>query len=286
VLTCFNLGKIDVFRDQGRQTERVRNFFGEIGDRIVVDGGEAVRRVFLWPIQDRLLEYPGRVLGLLALVLLVAGATTAALLAGAPHSSKTAVAIETAAPRSPLPQVKRAAGQTAPTLHGARPAFKAAGDGSSTAAAKAASSSAAKPAAAASAPAADATISSKPKARTSTPAPAPSGPPAGPAAIAVAHQFADAFVVYETGGEKSQVRKVLAETATPQLSRSLLHRPPRLPAGMKVPKAKVLNIVAGPSQGHVYSVSVSLLRVGVTSELRLAMEPVKHEGWRVANVLG
>ena len=40
----------------------------------------------------------------------------------------------------------------------------------------------------------------------------------------------------------------------------------------KVPEAKVLNIVAGPKHGDVYTLSVSLLRVGVTSELRLDMQ--------------
>ena len=41
---------------------------------------------------------------------------------------------------------------------------------------------------------------------------------------------------------------------------------------MKVPKAKVLNIVAGPRHGDTYTLSVSLLRVGVTSELRIDMQ--------------
>ena len=112
------------------------------------------------------------------------------------------------------------------------------------------------------------------------------GPAAGAKAIAVARDFSSAFVVYETGGEKSEVRKVFATTATPELSKALLKRPPRQPADVKVPKAKVLNIVPGPSQGGVYTVSVSLLRVGVTSELRLEMEKLKDEGWRVTNVLG
>jgi len=53
-----------------------------------------------------------------------------------------------------------------------------------------------------------------------------------------------------------------------------------------VPKAKVLNIVPAPSHGSVYPLSVSLLRVGVTSELRLEMEKLKSQGWRVTNVLG
>ncbi|HEY8501513.1 MAG TPA: hypothetical protein VIL21_02405, partial [Solirubrobacterales bacterium] len=112
------------------------------------------------------------------------------------------------------------------------------------------------------------------------------GPPAGPAAIAVARKFAGAFVVYETGGDQSTVRKAFAATATPQLTKALLKRPPRQPAGVKVPKAKVLNIVPAPSRGEVYPLSVSLLRVGATSELRLEMEQLKNKEWRVTNVLG
>jgi hypothetical protein len=64
-----------------------------------------------------------------------------------------------------------------------------------------------------------------------------------------------------------------------------MKRPPRQPANVEVPKAKVVNVVAGPSHGGVYSVSVSLLRVGLTSELRLDMEKHKDE-WLVTNVLG
>ena len=53
-----------------------------------------------------------------------------------------------------------------------------------------------------------------------------------------------------------------------------------------MPKAKVLNVVPAPSHDRIYPVSVSLLRVGLTSELRLEMEQLKGDGWRVTNVLG
>jgi hypothetical protein len=112
------------------------------------------------------------------------------------------------------------------------------------------------------------------------------GPPAPKAAKKVARRFAEAFVVYEVGGIDTKVRKAFSQTSTKQLSRSLLHRPPRQPASVKVPQAKVVNIVAGPSQGTVYTVSVSLLRVGVTSELRLEMEQGVGKKWQVTNVLG
>jgi hypothetical protein len=112
------------------------------------------------------------------------------------------------------------------------------------------------------------------------------GPPAPKAAKQVARRFAEAFVVYEVGGIDTKVRKTFGQTSTKQLSRSLLHRPPRQPASVKVPRAKVVNVVAGPSKGSVYTLSVSLLRVGVTSELRLEMEQGVGKKWQVTNVLG
>jgi hypothetical protein len=112
------------------------------------------------------------------------------------------------------------------------------------------------------------------------------GPPAPKAAKRVARHFAEAFVVYETGGIDSKVRSAFRHTTTKQLSKALLGRPPRQPATVKVPEAKVVTVVAGPSKGSVYEVSVSLLRVGVTSELRLAMEQGPGKKWQVTNVLG
>lgn len=113
-----------------------------------------------------------------------------------------------------------------------------------------------------------------------------SGPPAPKAAKRVARHFAEAFVVYETGGIDAKVRNGFRRTTTKQLSQALLHRPPRQPAAVQVPRAKVVTVVAGPSRGSVYEVSVSLLRVGVTSELRLQMEQGPSKKWQVTNVLG
>jgi hypothetical protein len=112
------------------------------------------------------------------------------------------------------------------------------------------------------------------------------GPPAPKAAKLVARQFAEAFVVYETGGVDAKVRSNFRHTTTRQLAHALLQRPPRQPATVQVPQAKVVTVVAGPSKGSVYEVSVSLLRVGVTSELRLAMEQGPGKKWQVTNVLG
>jgi hypothetical protein len=113
-----------------------------------------------------------------------------------------------------------------------------------------------------------------------------SGPPAPKAAKRVARRFTEAFVVYEIGDTDAKVREAFGQTSTKQLSRSLLRRPPRQPASVKVPRAKVVNVVAGPSKGSIYTVSVSLLRVGVTSELRLEMEQGVGKKWQVTNVLG
>jgi hypothetical protein len=109
----------------------------------------------------------------------------------------------------------------------------------------------------------------------------------GPAAIDVARRFSGAFVLYETGRGDAEVREALGATASPQLARALLQRPPRLPADVEVPKAKVLNVVPGPRHGDTYTLSASLLRVGVTSELRIDVQrDEKTKEWQVTDVLG
>lgn len=109
--------------------------------------------------------------------------------------------------------------------------------------------------------------------------------PAGPAAMKVARRFAEAFVVYEVGEERARARAAFDETATPELADALAKRPPRLPERVKVPRARVVNLVPGPRRGRAYSVSVSLLRVGVTSELRLELRK-NTDGWLVTDVRG
>jgi hypothetical protein len=257
----------------------------------------ALREHLLWPLEDGLLGLGDRgraaVAGgavVLALGLGIGGFS----LFGSGSSSEPAgtgsVAALTertahSAPVSPAP-----APEPEPTLHGAAPVFKPAGGEEKVGR----SQGVERPAATANTgdPATD-TITSTPAARpadattsTSPTTTAPDGPPAGPAAIAVARKFADTFVVYETGGEETTIRKAFGATATPELTKALMRRPPRQPAGVEVPKAKVLNIVPAPSHGTIYPLSVSLLRVGVTSELRLEMEQLKSKGWRVTNVLG
>jgi hypothetical protein len=266
----------------------------------------ALQRAVIWPLQDRtaLLSGPGRALAgaavLLVAVAAVAGGVTLAGSGGSsdPAPPATAVATKPVPPApAPAPEPEPA---PAATLHGAAPDFKRSGKGGSSevdaaepiqssppataSTGSAASSGSAATGTISSAPAAPADSAEAAAAKASSSAVA--GRPAGPAAIAVARQFAGAFVLYETGGDKTDVRRAFAATASPELTKSLLRRPPRLPANVKVPKAKVLNVVAGPSRAGVYSVSVSLLRVGVTSELRLSMEKLKKDGWQVTNVLG
>ncbi len=110
--------------------------------------------------------------------------------------------------------------------------------------------------------------------------------PAGPVAMKTARRFSEAFVFYEIGKKPARAKAVFGETATEQLAEALQERPPRLPSNGKVPKAKVLNLVAGPRFGKQYTVSVSLLRVGTTSELRITLQKEKDGEWRVAQILG
>jgi hypothetical protein len=278
---------------------RLRDFFGAIGDRVMVDGGDLVRRIgyaliwpferlawgvqrwIVWPIQDRL------AVRLLA-ICVVLGGLAAGAVAALPllESEQPAVsaAVAPSAPESPLARVVEP--EPEPTLQGASPVFEPSGkdERRSKGSAKEAEPAPAAPTADTSSVATD-TISSAPAANAAK-APAVPAAPAGPGAIAVAREFADAFVVYETGGVEPAVRETFGKTATRQLSRALLRRPPRLPANVEVPEAKVVNVVAGPSRGQVFPVSVSLLRLGVTSELRLSMEQHENDGWRVADVLG
>ncbi len=250
------------------------------------------KRVF-WPLEDRATTAgrPARALAGGIAILIAAAVGVAGLIWAAPDGRQNAAPSAEVAATAPSPGEGEApaAKRPEPTLQGAAPVFEPSrpSGASEVNPAKAivspAPSDSTKDASSATADS-DATSSST--ATQSTKAEEIAGRPAGPAAVAVARDFSDAFVVYETGGLDGSVRKAFGETATPELSRALLRRPPRLPANVEVPRAKVLNVVAGPSHDGVYAVSVSLLRVGVTSELRLDMEQLKGKEWRVTNVLG
>jgi hypothetical protein len=255
----------------------------------------------LWPLEDNFALLSDRARGAVTagaavvVVAIVAGVILSSGGGSSPEPAAAQVAVASPPGNFGIPPAPSA---PAPTLHGATPTFEAPAkkqeqDASGVEAAKATETPAAPVSTGAGTSAATEKISSQPSASTATAtssaaaeAAAVPGPEAGAKAVAVARDFSDAFVVYETGGEDSEVRPVFAETATPDLAKALLKRPPRLPADVKVPKAKVLNVVPGPSREGVYTLSVSLLRLGVTSELRLEMEQVKGEGWRVTNVLG
>jgi hypothetical protein len=282
-----------------------------VEDRVVWGAAEGLRRLVeivrwpferivwaaenwvVWPIQEEveLWSRPARY-GALAMTLVLA---VAGLAAGIVVSDPSSGGARTA--RAPEPEAARAAAAAAPAakeavkpgtvLQGAAPTFAPESGGGVPK-----SELDSLPPAGAVAAEADAATGVT---GSSTAASGSDGPAvAGPAAIKVAREFAGAFVLYETGHESAQVKATFARTATPDLAKALLERPPRLPANINVPQARVLNVVTGPRHGDTYTLSVSLLRVGVTSELRLEMSRGPGAGageedgerWRVTDVLG
>jgi hypothetical protein len=111
----------------------------------------------------------------------------------------------------------------------------------------------------------------------------PSAEPDSPP-LKVAHQFASTFVGYEIG--EKQATRALGKSATTKLVRQLSADPPRLPSNGRVPKATVLNVVAGKKGDGRMDVSVSLMRSGATSELRLGLIRENGQGWLVSEVRG
>jgi hypothetical protein len=228
----------------------------------------ALERGLVWPLRERVAEWgaPARAVALTAVVAVAVGAVAAVASVAGSGDREPAPARSVAEAPAGLPFDRAEAGKPAgPTLKGAAPVLvpKEGVDGAKAATATDASADEAAPAPAAEREAA----------------------PAGPAAMKVARRFAEAFVLYEVGEESARAKQAFGETATPQLARALADRPPQLPANAKVPKAKVLNVVPGPRRGKTYTVSVSLLRVGVTSELRLDLKRNKND-WAVINVRG
>lgn len=259
----------------------------------------ALRDRVLWPLGDRFLGLDdaarAAVAGGAVVLALAIGIGGYSLVSSDDGGQATAPAVALKSEPAPAPTPAKPAPKPEPdpTLQGAAPVFEAQkqDESSQVDTSKAVSSDVtAADKSGTGNPATD-TISSNPAASSSAAGATASrasveGPPAGPAAVAVARKFADAFVVYETGGDDGEVRKAFKATAVPQVTKALLQRPPRQPAGVAVPKAKVLNVVPAPSHDRIYPVSVSLLRVGATSELRLEMEQLKNKQWRVTNVLG
>jgi len=99
-----------------------------------------------------------------------------------------------------------------------------------------------------------------------------------------AWDFAQAFVLYEVG-RADDAAEDLARLATPALAQSLSESPPRLPAEVKVPEARVLNVVVGEPKGKLVDASVSMVRLQAVSELRLTLQR-DGKGWLVKEIRG
>lgn len=239
----------------------------------------AVERAVVWPLGERTARWgvPGRAAALGGVALLAAAAVAFGAIRAGSGEEPVVVVAPVKAPVESMPEPKSAA----PVLQGAVPDFvPEGGDTATTNVAEA-----------------DTVIGSDPEEAT-TPAGKSSAAATlssaggkvedpGPAAIDVARRFSGAFVLYETGRSDAKVRTAFDETASPRLTQALLRRPPRLPANVEVPKAKVLNVVPGPRHGDTFTLSASLLRVGVTSELRIDVQRDTKSGeWQVTDVLG
>jgi hypothetical protein len=244
----------------------------------------AVERGVLWPLQERLAGWspPAPRAGAVALGAIVVAAALASvlLLSGGEPTRRDQIA-ETTRVTIATPDPQPSETPDGPLLHGASPDFSTggiqAGQAGGAGAELNAGSSTTEPAAGDEASAAEeggaATTSSKKPV------------PAGPAAMKVARRFSEAFVFYEVGEKPARAKTIFSETATPELATALGERPPRQPADTEVPKAKVLNLVPGPRAGKAYTVSVSLLRIGLTSELRLELNKQKGQ-WLITDVRG
>jgi hypothetical protein len=252
----------------------------------------AAENFFVWPIQEEtaLWSRGTKAAVTAALVVLAGGAVAAGVALAGSTGSEAGDVATLSGPTHPTAAGAARHGATAPSgpvLHGTAPNF-APEAGAGVPKSKAA-------------PGGEEVLSSEPGARTAgeegaygkaeAGGAAKSGggaapEVAGPAAIKVAREFASAFVLYEIGDDSAKVKRAIAQSSSSDLTQALLGRPPRQPSNVKVPKAKVLNIVPGPAQGGTYTLSVSLLRVGVTSELRLDMKQGKNGTWQVTDALG
>lgn len=241
------------------------------------------QRRLIWPLQERAadMSHPSRAAGAVVAVATGIGLLAVLLTSGStPERVRVAVPVRVAV--TPTPPPPPATTTTAPVLQGVPPSFGSAKDTTATTTTDGAKTEASKETTAtASAETTTSGTNEEAEATASQAKPVP----AGPVAMKVARRFAEAFVFYEIGERQARARTVFGETATPRLANALGERPPRLPQNTKVPQARVLNLVPGPRLGKAYTVSVSLLRVGVTSELRLELKKIRG-AWLVTDVRG
>jgi len=251
----------------------------------------SAERRLVWPLSERAAGWdpPRRAAGAGALVAVAAGASLIGifLARGGGETTPPQVAVPTRVALATPPPKAAPQGRKGPALRGAQPSFGVggavgvAGNASSQSADAAETGTPAPDAGTAPESGAVATAGAGATATSSKAKPVP----AGPAAMKVARRFAEAFVFYEIGKRPERAKTVFGETATPQLAEALAERPPRLPESATVPKARVVNLVPGPRLGRAYTVSASLLRLGLTSELRLEMRKL-HSAWLVTDVRG
>src|SRR6478609_11107120 len=246
----------------------------------------AVENWLVWPIQEEtvLWSRATRAAVLATVIALAGGAVAAGIVLSSPSGNEAEEVATLEGPTGAAVNAGAASAPSGPVLHGSAPIFAPKAGG----AAPGAAAKSGEPEVLSFEPGGAAGTKSE-AAGSSGAAGASAGTGAevaGPAAIKVAHKFAEAFVLYEVGNKSAKVKGAISATTSSELTQALLRRPPRLPSNVKVPKAKVLNIVPGPSSGGTYTLSVSLLRVGVTSELRIDMKRSKDGTWQVTDALG
>jgi hypothetical protein len=281
----------------GHPGERARRFLLRVGDVAAWPFERvawAAERALLWPLQERLAGWgpSGRGAGAAALAGVAAAGILGGILllpggdGGTPEPVVAPAPVAATAPE-PRPQSPESEG---PVLQGVAPSFgvgkgvgvaRSSGDAGSELNAGSSSGSATTTGG----ETGGATESDSATGAATASAAKKKPVPAGPAAMKVARRFSEAFVLYEVGKRPARAKAVFAETATPQLAAALEERPPRQPEQTAVPKARVLNLVPGPRAGKAYTVSASLLRVGLTSELRLELSKKKGQ-WFVTDVRG
>ncbi|MGK2956488.1 MAG: hypothetical protein ACSLFI_12570 [Solirubrobacterales bacterium] len=243
----------------------------------------ALEKHFLWPIADsfkritKSMRYrsPLAYIGATMLVMMTVATGAAAFyfyneaeegkeatIAEVPAATETIVAPTTPVPTTPVTPPSDA--KPDDTLKGVVPDFDTASGESSGSSGNGSSKKAA---------------SQDPSATVVKPAETPDSPP-----LKVAHKFAQTFADYEIG--RKGAAKDFEKTATAKLTSELKKNPPRQPSNGDIPRATVMNVVKGEKDGDTMDVSVSLLRSGATSELRLELDQANGKKWLVSEVRG